>query len=98
MAQEDAPDTNSVTAANAAPKPRAIRNGDRIRSLVDDVFVAAGQIGTVINVAAARDGAPPLARIDWDNQTSSLAYVTTLERVVRPDNNNLAGPSSSESA
>jgi hypothetical protein len=62
-------------------RPRALRIGDRVRSLVDDVCVSVGLEGLVVNVAPPRYGAPARARILWDNETVSMADGTTFEQL-----------------
>ncbi|HEY5881182.1 MAG TPA: hypothetical protein VIU11_19880 [Nakamurella sp.] len=62
-------------------RPRALRIGDRVRSLVDDVCVSVGLDGLVVNVAPPRYGAPARARILWDNETVSMADATTFEQL-----------------
>jgi len=60
-------------------RPRPLRIGDQVRSLVDDVCVSVGLGGLVVNVAPARYGAPARARILWDNETVSMADAHTFE-------------------
>ncbi len=79
------PDSNE---ARHAPKPRPLRIGDTVRSLVDDGFVSIGLPGLVVNVAPPRIDRPARARIQWDNDIYSMADATTFERVLveRDDN------------
>ena len=69
----------SADAPAVAGRPRALRIGDKVRSLVDDVCVSVGLTGLVVNVAPPRYGAPARARILWDNETVSMADATTFE-------------------
>lgn len=68
------PDNRSIV-----KRPRALRIGDKVRSLVDDVCVSVGLTGLVVNVAPPRYGAPARARINWDNSTQSMADASTFE-------------------
>jgi hypothetical protein len=76
-----APATAAATSAEAEPpaRPRQLRIGDKVRSLVDDVCVSVGLTGLVVNVAPPRYGAPARARILWDNETVSMADAPTFE-------------------
>jgi hypothetical protein len=65
--------------AATVDRPRQLRIGDKVRSLVDDVCVSIGLTGLVVNVAPPRYGAPVRARILWDNETVSMADADTFE-------------------
>lgn len=62
-------------------KPRGLRIGDRVRSLVDDVCVSVGLTGIVVNVSPPKPYAPGRARILWSNETVSMADADTFEVV-----------------
>lgn len=69
---------------NATPdrRPRPLRVGDTVRSLVDDVCVTVGLTGLVVNVIhpgyGGNQGRTPRARVLWDNDTSSMAEYDTF--------------------
>jgi hypothetical protein len=62
-----------------ASRPRPLRIGDKVRSMVDDVCVSVGLCGLVVNVAPPRYSAPARARVLWDNETTSMADASTFE-------------------
>lgn len=63
-------------------RPRPLRVGDIVRSLVDDVCVTVGLTGLVVNVIhpgyGGNYGRTPRARVLWDNDTSSMAEYDTF--------------------
>jgi hypothetical protein len=72
-------------AAAEPARPRSLRIGDKVRSLVDDVCVSVGLTGLVVNVAPPRYGSPARARVLWDNETVSMADATTFELLVEDE-------------
>ena len=71
-----------------ASRPRPLRIGDTVRSLVDDGFVSIGLTGLVVNMAPPRIDRPARARIQWDNDTHSMADATNFERVSAEQDDN----------
>lgn len=75
----------SVPHATPTRRPRPLRVGDTVRSLVDDVCVTVGLTGLVVNVIhpgyGGNQGRTPRARVLWDNDTSSMAEYDTFEVV-----------------
>ncbi len=80
----------------ASERPRPLRIGDKVRSLVNDSFVSVGLTGLVVNVAPPRIDRPARARILWDNETQSMADATTFERVSVEQVDNRADVESTE--
>lgn len=78
------PSTPHPSTPHAAParRPRPLRVGDTVRSLVDDVCVTVGLTGLVVNVIhpgyGGNQGRTPRARVLWDNDTSSMAEYDTF--------------------
>lgn len=70
-------------AATPDGRPRPLRVGNIVRSLVDDVCVTVGLTGLVVNVIhpgyGGNQGRTPRARVLWDNDTSSMAEYDTFE-------------------
>lgn len=96
MAQEDVLDINSAT-TDSTLKPRAIRHGDKIHSLIDDGFVSKGLTGLVTNIATSSDDELSLAHVKWDNDTSSRVYLKTIAMITSLDAENLITQTSSGS-
>lgn len=73
----------SVPAPTPGRRPRPLRVGDTVRSLVDDVCVTVGLTGLVVNVIhpgyGGNYGRTPRARVLWDNDTSSMAEYDTFD-------------------
>ncbi|MGB4762700.1 MAG: hypothetical protein WBP12_05100 [Candidatus Saccharimonas sp.] len=72
---------STVTTEKPQSKPKPLRIGDKVRSLVDDVCVSVGLVGIVVNVAPPRYGLATRARVLWDNETVSMADSDTFELV-----------------
>lgn len=60
---------------------RPLRIGDRVRAVIGDVFVEAGQEGVVVNVAPSRYGQAARARVLWANETVSMISAAHFERI-----------------
>lgn len=73
----------STPAPTPGRRPRPLRVGDTVRSLVDDVCVTVGLTGLVVNVIhpgyGGNYGRTPRARVLWNNDTSSMAEYDTFQ-------------------